>query len=401
MAGATQPAGGVRVWTPAFVLLGLTDLAYFTGVGISILALPVYVTGPIGSDEGGAGLAFGAFAVTALLCRPYAGRYSDRLGRRPVLLVGALLCGLGMALMPHVGTLAMVVLLRLLQGVGEAAFYVAAYAMLADLAPPARMGEALSYNSLGLYLGFAFGPPIGEVLLERGGIEVAWYGAAVLAGIAAVMALALPDVRAEEVEGGDGGHGLLFHRPALPLSIGFFCSLLAVSACLPFAALHSHDLGMSDTSLALFVYGCVIIGCRLLFARLPDRMPPLPLATVSLVVTAVGLVVMAGWGTPTGLLVGTVVMAAGVTFTSPALFAAIFATARPSERGAAVGTASLFIDLGLGFGPMALGLVARAQGIPWAFSAGAGLAVLGGLWTARLWVRARQSSLGTSTQSAM
>ena len=48
-----------------------------------------------------------------------------------------------------------VVALRLLAGVAEAAFFVASFAALVDLAPPDRMGEALSYNSLGLYLGLA------------------------------------------------------------------------------------------------------------------------------------------------------------------------------------------------------------------------------------------------------
>ncbi len=41
---------------------------------------PPYVTGPVGSDEAGAGLAFGAFAVTALVLRPFAGRLSDTRG---------------------------------------------------------------------------------------------------------------------------------------------------------------------------------------------------------------------------------------------------------------------------------------------------------------------------------
>lgn len=387
MVESARSADGARLWTSGFILLGLADLAYFTCVGIAILALPVYVTGPIGSDEAGAGVAFGAFAVTALICRPYAGRYSDRLGRRPVLLVGAVLAGVGMALMPHVDTLTMVVALRLLQGVGEAAFFVAGFALLADLAPPERMGEALSYNSLGLYLGLAFGPPLGELLLEGGGYEAAWYGAAGLAVLSAVLVVLLPEPT-QSLEA-DEGHGRLFHRPAIPYSLGFFCSLLAVSAFLPFVALHADDLGMSNTSLALFVYGCVVVGCRVVFAKLPDRVPSLPLAASSLVVTAVGLVLMAAWQTPTGLIAGAVVMAIGVTFTTPAFFAAIFATAKPSERGAAAGTASAFIDIALGFGPMALGLVAREQGIPWAFAVGAGIALVGAAWTVRLAVSAR------------
>lgn len=398
MTGANDQSD-VRLFTPAFIVLGIADLAYFTCVGIAILALPVYVTGPIGSDEAGAGVAFGAFAITALLCRPYAGRYSDRLGRRPVLIVGAVLAGFGMALMPQVDSLAMVIALRLLQGIGEAAFFVAGFALLADLAPPERMGEALSYNSLGLYLGLAFGPPLGELLLESGGYAAAWYGSAGLAVVAAVLVLLLPEpLRTDDA---DDGHGLLFHRPAVPYSIGFFCSLLAVSAFLPFVALYADDLGMSNTSLALFVYGCVVVACRLVFAKVPDRLPSLPLAASSLVLTAVGLVLMAAWQTPTGLIAGAVVMAVGVTFTTPAFFAAIFATAKPSERGAAAGTASAFIDIALGFGPMALGLVAREQGIPWTFAVGASIALLGTAWTVRLAVRVGQSSLGTSTHNAM
>jgi predicted MFS family arabinose efflux permease len=128
----------------------------------------------------------------------------------------------------------------------------------------------------------------------------------------------------------------------------------------------------------------VVVVCRVVFARLPDRLPSLPLAAASLAVTATGLLVIALWREPAGLLVGTVVMALGVTFTTPAFFAAIFATARPSERGAAAGTASAFIDLGLGFGPMVLGLVARSQGIPWAYAVAAGVALLGVAWTLSL-----------------
>src|SRR6185503_2214515 len=122
--------------TPAFVALSVADLAYFTANGVVFFALPLYVVGPVGSDAAGAGIAFGAFGVTALVCRPFAGRLTDTVGRRPLLVGGALL--------PHAQTVAVVVALRLLQGVAEAAFFVASFAALLDLPPPARVGEALS-----------------------------------------------------------------------------------------------------------------------------------------------------------------------------------------------------------------------------------------------------------------
>ena len=367
--------------TRPFVLLGIADLAYFTSVGVTIHTLPLYATGPIGSGEAGAGLAFGAFGVTALLCRPFAGRLSDHHGRLPLMVLGALLAALGMVLFPFVDSLAAVVLIRLLQGVAEAAFFVAGFALLADIAPPSRMGEAVSYNSLGLYLGLAFGPPLGEILLEQWGYDVAWAGAAVLAVLAAAFTMAIGEP--ERVADGDG-HGRLIHRPAVAISLGFFASLAAMGGFLAFASLHSAEIGMENTSLALLVYGSVVVVCRVVFARVPDRLPSLPLGAVSLLAIGAGLVIAASWQAPAGLLLGVVVLAVGVTFSTPAFFSAVFATASASERGAASGTASAFIDLGLGFGPIALGIVAGAQGIPWAFAAGAAIAFLGAVWTAVL-----------------
>ena len=180
------------------------------------------------------------------------------------------------------------------------------------------------------------------------------------------------------------GHGRLIHRPGIGVSLGFFTSLAAISGFLAFASLRSEEVGLSNTSLALLIYGLVVVVCRIAFARVPDRLPSLPLGAASLAAIALGLVLIATWHQPAGLMTGVVVMAVGVSFSTPAFFAAIFATATPSERGAASGTASAFIDLGLGFGPIALGLVAESRGIPWAFGVGAGIALLGAVWTLRL-----------------
>lgn len=369
-----------RLFTTGFVLLTAADLGYFTATGVAVYALPLYVTGPLGGDEAAAGLAFGAFAVSALVLRPFAGVLTDRLGRRPLLVGGALLCAVGMALTALAESTAVVVALRLLLGVAEAAFFVAGFAALADLAAPTRLGEALSYNSLGLYLGLAFGPPLGEVLVERGGFTSAWLGAAGLSVVAAVLAALIGETRGPR----DPAPVRLVHRPAIAPSVGFCTSLAAIGGFLTFAALHARDVGLTNTSLPLFVYGIVVVLSRIAFARVPDRLPSLPLAAGALASIALGLGLAAAWTTPPGLVAGTVLLALGVTFSTPAFFSAVFATARPHERGAASGTASAFLDLGLGGGPMLLGLVARSAGIPWAL-AGAGLiALVGCAWTLTL-----------------
>jgi predicted MFS family arabinose efflux permease len=375
----TGPPAAQRLFSPAFIALGVAELAYFTAVGVSIYALPLTVTGPIGGDEAMAGLAFGAFALSALVLRPVAGRLADTLGRRPLLLGGALTAALSLALLATAGDLVTIIALRLLAGVAEAAFFVAGFAALADLAPPARMGEALSYNSLGLYLGIALGPPLGEVLVGVSGFGLAWIGAAALAVVAAGLSLLVGETR----EGPPPAKAdrRIIHRPAVPISLGFLASLVPIGGFLTFAALQAEAVGSVAASAPLLVYGGVVVVCRIVFARLPDRVPPLALGAAALVTIGIGLALIAAWASPIGLVLGTGVAAIGVAFSTPAFFGAIFATASPSQRGVASGTASAAIDLGLGLGPIVLGLVAHAAGIPWAFAVGAAVAAMGAVWT--------------------
>ena len=364
-----------RLLTPRFALLTAADLGYFTAMGIAVYTLPLYVTGPLANSKAAAGLAFGAFAISALLLRPYAGRLTDRLGRRPLLLGGATLAATSLALTALATDLRTIIALRLLLGVAEAAFFVAGFAALVDIAPPDRLGEALSLNSLGLYLGLAAGPPLGEVLTQRS-FPTAWLTAAALCVAAAAAAAFIGET-------GTPGHERntkLIHRPAIAPSIGLCAALAASGGFMTFAALRAQESGYTNTSLPLFLYGATVVACRALFAKVPDRVPPLKLGAAALAVIATGLVLTA---TPHTLIAGSIVLGTGVTFSTPAFFAAIFATAEPHQRGAASGTASAFIDIGLGGGPILLGLIANA-GIPAALATGGAMAAAGCLWTLRL-----------------
>jgi predicted MFS family arabinose efflux permease len=367
-----------RLLTAAFVRLTLADVAYFTSAGVAIYTLPLWVTGPVGSDKSGAGLAFGAFAVSALILRPFAGRLADTRGRRPLLVGGALIGALGMLGTAYAENLVLVVMLRLLLGVAEAAFFVASIAALADLAPPSRMGEATSYNSLGLYLGLAFGPPLGELLIRTAGFSAAWYGAALLSLLAALVAMGIRNLRTGAP--GTGGRMQLIHWKAVPPALGFFASVLAMGTFFAFGALQANAVGLMPASTPLFVYGLVVVAGRLSLARFLDRLPALLLGAVALVIIAGGLMIMVFWNTPLGMALGAAVLALGVTLSTPAFFSAIFATAQPHERGAASGTASVFLDLAMGGGPMLLGLAAQAGGIPFAFGGAAAVALAGGGW---------------------
>lgn len=367
-----------RLFTRAFVLLGLGELAYLSADGMAVYLIPVYAAGPVGAGRAGAGVAFGAFALSALLLRPWAGRLADTRGRRPLLVVGAVVAAVALALTAQATSLPALIALRLLAGVGEAAVFTATFAALADLAPPNRLGEALSYNSLALYLGLAAGPPLAEVLVEHRDFETGWYVAGALAAAAAAVYAAVPESCVCDSE---LGRPPLIHRPSVPIALGFLTSIVAMGGFLAFAALRAGELGMETTSLPLLTYGATVVLGRLTVAKTVDRFPPLRLGALALVLIAIGLALAAAAQAPVWLMLGTVLLGLGVTLSTPAFFSAIFATAGPSERGAASAMASAALDLGFGIGPILLGYVAASASIPWAFATGAAVALVGAAWT--------------------
>ncbi|HET7399778.1 MAG TPA: MFS transporter [Intrasporangium sp.] len=386
MEPSTAPTG--RLWTAAFVRLTAMDLAYFLAAGLFVYALPLYAVGPVHAAAAGAGLAFGAYSLTALALRPWAGRLSDRFGRRRLMVSGAALaavCALGFLV---TSTIAAVVAVRLLMGVAEAAFFVAGFAALADVAPPGRAGEALSYNSMALYGGLALGPPLGERLIGWAGYAAAWWAAAALCAVAALFAQAFDD-RAQDRTPAPGPARLI-HRPSLKVALGLLGGLVASAGFLAFAAIRAVEIGSRAPSLVLLTYGAVVVAGRIAFARAADRGSPLRHLAGALALTAAGAGLAALTASVPTLLLAAAIIGIGVSVLTPAYFAAVFATVGPRERGAAAGTASVFIDLGIGGGPIVLGLLAQAQGLQAAFAGGAIAAIAAAAWTA--WLAAGRAS---------
>jgi MFS family permease len=373
-----DPRPSDRLVTPAFIALTLSELAYFTAAGLVIGVSPFFATGPLGSDEAGLGLMAAAFGLTTLLLRPVAGRWADRRGRRPLLVAGAALAAFVIGAHALTDDLVIVLGLRLLLGIGEALFFVAGVTALADLAPPGRTGEALSYNSLALYLGLALGPLLGQLTLDVSGFALAWLSGLGLCLLAALLATRVPETRTTRDDGDDEpAPRPLIHAAALGPGTVLMVGVAAMSAFLLLVGPHAEEAGLDAWSVSFLAFGGVVIVCRVLFARLPDRVSPMPLAGAALGLVAIGLGSLAVVPGITGLLAGTAVLGVGVALMTPAVFAAVFGRVPASERGSAAGTTTLFIDLGFAGGPFLAGYVAASLGLAAAFAVAGAIALSG------------------------
>jgi predicted MFS family arabinose efflux permease len=267
--------------------------------------------------------------------------------------------------------------MRLLTGAGEALFFVGALSANVDLAPPERRGEAFSFASLALYIGIGAGPFIGEALIERWGFRAAWLVAIGLALVAVALSLRLPSLRPETVEASAGQPHRLIHPAGLLPGVVLLTAILGMAGFLAFVPLYALDLGLGGAGLVLGLFSGIVVVIRSVGARIPDRLGASRATRIALSLSAAGLGVMGLWRTPTGLLVGAVVLAVGVALFTPALFSVAVEGVPANERGAVMGTTSAFLDLAFGLGPATLGFVAAGIGRPGTFLAGGIVALIG------------------------
>jgi MFS family permease len=364
--------------TGPFLGVAGASLVFFIADGLTLPIYPVFVTGPLGGDAAALGLVFGAFSVTALLLRPFSGAFADRRGRRPLLIGGAVL--LAVSMLGHIAasTVELLIVMRLILGAAEAAFFVAAFTMAADLTPEDRRGEAISLISLSLYAGIAIGPIIGELVLGEDRFALAWATAAALAVVAVIIGLRVPETRpAEGSGGGEPSRYRLFHPGGFVPGIIVLMGTWGMAGFFVFAKPYGEELGLEGVAPLFLLYAGIVIAIRGLMPWAPDRFGGRRLAGAALVFIVGGLVIMGVVGSPIGLYVGTAIMALGVAFFPPAILTMAQAGVPALERGTLIGTASAFIDLGFGVAPITLGLVATGAGYPVTFLVSATIAGLG------------------------
>lgn len=364
--------------TGPFLAVAAASLVYFIADGMTLPIYPVFVAGPLGGDDAALGLVFGAFSVTALLLRPWSGTFADKRGRRPLLIGGAML--LVVAMVGHIlaSTVQVLIVMRLLLGASEAAFFVAAFTMAADLSPEDRRGEAISLISLSLYAGIAIGPFIGELVLGEDRFALAWATAAVLAGVATLIGLRVPETRPAEGSGtGQAGRYRILHPGGVMPGFIVLAGTWGMAGFFVFAKPYGVELGLGGVAPLFLLYAGIVIAIRALMPWAPDRFGGRRLGGAALVLIIGGLGIMGLVNSPLGLYLGTTVMALGVAFFPPAILTMAQAGVPALERGTLIGTASAFIDLGFGLAPITLGLVANSAGYPLTFLVSATIAGIG------------------------
>lgn len=377
---ATKP----RILTPTFAVLCFATICFFLSNNILVPVLPRYLESA-GLLPYQLGIVIGAMSVSAIAARLGIGREIDRRGRKMFLLLGVGVGALANLAYPLFTDIVPLLLLRLFHGISIASFYPAAAALIVDITPRSRRGEALSYFSMLLYAAYAVGPAIGEFLVTEAGFSAAFIGAAAVAGAGLAISAAIKEPPRETTQLEDLP---LIHRAAAFPALVLGLAALAYAALGTFVPLYVSHEGSGDSRYFFLALSIATLAVRAFVGRLVDRYRPSALVVPSIVLCAASLFTIATSASQTVLITGAVLFGAGWGGLFPGLLNFTIDRVRPEERGSAMGTFTAAFDLVFGAGQPLLGLILQVSSFSWVFIAGG----LGALASALAFVVGRRRS---------
>ena len=159
--------------------------------------LPFYATN-LGARPLVVTMILSAFSLAQLLSAPFWGRFSDRYGRRPALLVGLASSAVAFALFGLANSILLLFVFRLIQGAGGGTTGVV-QAYVSDSVPPEKRAEALGWISAATNAGVMIGPALGSLAAKHIGASGPGFLAAIFCTLNALAAWRwLPESKREE-----------------------------------------------------------------------------------------------------------------------------------------------------------------------------------------------------------
>lgn len=237
----------------------------------------------------------------------------------------------------------------------------------------------MGYYGMFSNLAMAVGPALGVWLMNGYGFDTLFVTAAGVALLAFLMSLAVsePARRGQPLPATQNGSSQGFiEKSALFPSLVLTLTTVTYGSIISFLPIHAARQGVVNPGIFFTAYAVVLIVARGFTGHLSDRYGRAAVIVPGLVLAAAGLLVLSTATTVPGLLL--VALLYGLAFASvqPALMAMVVDRAAPHRRGAAMGTFSTAMDLGIGLGSLIWGFVAQGIGYQGMYVGSSGVALV-------------------------
>lgn len=361
----------LKQYSRNFWLLSTSSFLFFSSFTMIIPELPAYLSNMGGEEY--LGLIIALFTLTAGISRPFSGKLTDRWGRIPVMVVGAVVSGIAALLYPLLVSVPGFLLIRLFHGFSTGFKPTGTSAYIADIVPAGKRGEALGISSFFGSVGMTSGLGIGPLIALHFGINALFYASAVTA-IGSVLILA---GMKETLTNAEKFHPRLlkvkrsdvFEPTVIRPSIVMILTTLAFGTVVTLSPDFSDYLGIKNRGLFYVVFTGSSLLVRVIGGRLSDKFGRKVVLKFSTSILFLSMVVIGFSQSAAVFLTGAFFFGIGYGLNSPTLFAWTIDLSPESTRGRGVATLFIFLEVGIGIGALISGsLYQGMEGrFPWIF----------------------------------
>jgi MFS family permease len=350
-----------RILTREFLLTTLANSVFFVGITMSFV-LPVQLA-ELGADRAEIGHIVGTFGFASLIAIPATGALADRFGRRPFMLIGAVLwtlVALGFSSLERLGPA--FYLLRLAQGLAFSLAFVSTNALIVDLAPAGALGRAIAIFGTATLLTHALGPSLGEWVAHRFGFPAMWRLAAATSVAALVCFATLrirPHTRRDESQPDLGMVALSVRRGAIGALCAGIATAMAFGTAIHFIPIFVRARGIPSHTPFFVSYVAAAIAVRLVAGGLGDRLGHKNVATGAVVGFSIAVAAFAFVNDSTTLAVIALCFGAAHGWAYPSMNALFVEGAPLASRGRAMAVFNLAFNVGITISAFAAGEIAE------------------------------------------
>ena len=362
------------------VIIFVTVFIDLLGFGIIIPLLPFYAES-FGASALAIGLLGTSFSLMQFLFSPIWGRWSDRIGRKPIILVGLLGSCLSYVTLALANTLVLLFIARIVGGIAGANIPTA-QAYIADITTPENRARGMGLVGAAFGLGFIFGPALGGLLSRFSPETPMWCAAALCFANFVAAWFLLPESRVASVATRTLGRMEAFRQAMgqptllLVLSLYFIVTMAFSGFEATFALFTEARFGYTAASIGfLFTFIGVIIAVvqGVLIGRVVKRVGERKVIPVAIAAIAISIGMLPFvWSVPT-LLVSLGLLAMGMGFNNPSLSSLVSKLSHEDDQGGILGLASSVASLGRVVGPAWGGYMYDAFGMTTPYLSAAGL----------------------------
>ncbi|HET9290607.1 MAG TPA: MFS transporter [Actinomycetes bacterium] len=366
----TAPAARPPILTRALLLVFAASFGAMTCFYLLLSVVPLYAES-VGAGGVGVGLVTGALMAATVAGELALPRLMGRFGYRVMLAAGLVLLGAPALALPASTTMAAILAVSLVRGLGFAVVVVVAGALVASLVPGERRGEGLGLFGIVVGVPGVAALPLGVWLVDQVGYPGVFVAGALatLAGLAVVPGLPGRAAAQEPPVGILAG----LRSPALVWpAVSFAATAMAAGVVVTFLPLAVGGSG-GLAAVALFVQAVGSTFWRWWAGRHGDRHGPAVLLVPGIVTTAAGVLALVLVDRPAAVLVAMALFGSGFGVTQNATMTLMLNRVAPVGYGTVSAIWNLAFDLGIGVGAFGFGLVAAQTGYPAAFAVTAGL----------------------------